>query len=85
MFKLSAEAVRHLEAALAFFGDRGHKTNKTELVESAILTLPTTEQQIHDKHRGEKAQPVPPLLSAFRQWKKGELLNRSQLLFLANE
>jgi len=84
-FKLSTEAAKHLEAALVFFGRSGHKTNKTELVERSIFTLPTSEEQVRDSQRADRAKPVPPLLAAFRDWQSGKNLTRSQLLHLAEE
>lgn len=83
LFKLSMEAIGHLDAAIAYFKNAGHKATKTDLVERAIFTIPTNSDQQKEGQRGERSKPVPPLLSAFRAWRKGQPLSRSQMLFLA--
>lgn len=83
LFKLSPESVSRLEAATAFYGRLGHKATKTDLVEKAIQTLATNEDELADGQRSQKSKPLPPLLSAYRAWIGGDRLTRSQLLMLA--
>lgn len=77
------EAVGHLDAAIAYFKNAGHKATKTDLVERAIFTIPTNDDQQKEGRRSDRSKPVPPLLSAFRAWQNGQALSRSQMLFLA--
>ena len=83
LFKLSMEAVGHLDAAIAYFKNAGHKATKTDLVERAIFTIPTNDDQQNEGRRSDRSKPVPPLLSAFRSWRNGQPLSRSQMLFLS--
>lgn len=81
-FKLNTSAVSRLEAAQAYSERLGQKMTKTDLVERAIQMLATSDDEVRGK-TASREQPVPPLLQAYRSWKAGARLSRSQYLQLA--